>query len=211
MLATAMNKSMQRTWPIVGDMPVPRDFRHTSVLRRGRPRHGTPGKISTYDLFYIKHPPMECSRRAKLFAPFDALAGFSQCIRAKQELYCERRKLTEGEREVLDARAVVLHRLTMSNKMARENNVKVSITYFEPCSDIHNESYTEEGLFGQYKMITGIVCKVDVINQKIILWNTATDAGSGKAADNEFPEMAIPFFDIVAIESDQFKTNQEIA
>ena len=26
-------------------------------------------------------------------------------------------------------------------------------------------------------MITGIVCKVDVINRKIILWNTATDAG----------------------------------
>jgi len=201
--AVALNTSWQRTWPIVGYMPMPLDFKHAEVLHRGRPRHGSPGKLATYDQFYIKHPPMACSRRAKLFAPFDALAGFSQCIRAKQELYCERRKLTEGERETLDARTTEFHRLTMNNKMARENAVRVSITYFEPCSDVHSESYTKEGRFGQYKTVTGIVCKVDAINQKIILWNADTgDAHSG--ADNSLAETTIPAGDIVAIESDQW-------
>lgn len=198
--AMAMNTSWQRTWPIVGDMPMPLDFRHTAVLRRGRPRHGSPGKISTYDLFYIKHPPMDCSRRAKLFAPFDALAGFSQCIKAKQEVYCAKRKLTEGEREELDARAAVLHRLTLNSRMARENAVRASITYFEPCSDIHSESYTEDGQYGQYKTVTGIVSKVDIINQKIILRCADVDADSGI-------ETMIPAHNIVAIESDRLKND----
>ena len=201
----AMNTIWQRNWPIVGEMPMPRDFRHTAVLRRGRPRHGRPGKMCTYDLFYIKHPPMECSRRAKLFAPFDALAGFSQCIKAKQVLYCERRKLTEGEQEELDARAAALYRLTLNSKMARENAVRVSITYFDPCKDIHSESYTEDGRFGQYKTITGIVCKVDIINQKLILWTTDTYDAPGKEAGDGFMEMAISVSDITDIESEQFK------
>ena len=200
--AVALNTSWQRTWPVVGDMPMPLDFKHAAVLRRGRPRHGSPGKLATYDLFYIKHPPMACSRRAKLFAPFDALAGFSQCIKAKQELYCERRKLTEGEREALDARAAELHRLTMNSKMARENAVSVSITYFEPCSDVHSESYTKEGRFGQYKTVTGIVCKVDAINQKIILWDADAGAVPGRAG-NKLAETVIPAADIIAIESEQ--------
>lgn len=151
---------------------------------------------------YIKHPPMTCSRRAKLFAPFDALAGFSQCIKAKQELYCERRKLTEGERESLDARAAELHRLTINSKMARENAVRVSITYFEPCSDVQSESYTKEGRFGQYKTVTGIVCKVDAINQKIILRDADAGAAHGRAY-NRLAETAIPAMDIIAIESEQ--------
>ena len=207
--AVAMNTGWQRTWPVVGDMPMPLDFRHAAVLRRGRPRHGSPGKLATYDTFYIKHPPMECSRRAKLFAPFDALAGFSQCIKAKQELYCERRRLTEGEREDLDARAAKLHRLTLNGRMARQNAVLVSITYFEPCSDINSESYTKEGRYGQYMTITGIVCRVDLINQKIILRGTDPDAG--EAAGSGTMETVIPVSEITAIESAQLKNDQEIA
>lgn len=197
---SAATVAMNTIWPVVGEMPMPRDFRHTKVLRRGRPRHGHPGKLSTYDLFYIKHPPMECSRRAKLFAPFDALAGFSQYIRSKQVLYCERRTLTEGEQEELDARAAALHRLTMNSKMARENAVKVSITYFEPCKDIHSESYTEDGRFGQYKTISGTVCKVDIINRKIILCAADTDTASGKVAGNELMETVVSASDIINID-----------
>lgn len=210
-MSVAMNTIWQSTWPIVGEMPMPRDFRHTKVLRRGRPRHGRPGKLSTYDLFYIKHPPMECSRRAKLFAPFDALAGFSQCIRAKQVLYCEKRKLTEGEQAELDTRAAALHRLTMNSKMARENAIKVSITYFEPCKDIHSESYTEDNRFGQYKTITGTVCKVDIINRKIILLAADTDAAPGKVAGDGFMETVVSVSDIISIESEQFKAGHETA
>lgn len=89
--------------------------------------------------------------------------------------------------------------------MARENAVRVSITYFDPCKDIHSESYTEDGRFGQYKTITGIVRKVDIINQKIILWTTDTDAAPCKEAGDGFMEKATSIFDITDIESEQFK------
>ena len=71
----------------IGNMSMPANFRYAEIFRRGRPRHGKPGVLSTYDAFYIKHPPMNTLRRAKLFAPFDALAGFGGRIAAKEVLY----------------------------------------------------------------------------------------------------------------------------
>lgn len=55
-----------------------RDFRYRNVLLRGRPRHGK------YDAFSIRHPSMDPGRRAKIFAPFDALRGFNAALIAKQ-------------------------------------------------------------------------------------------------------------------------------
>ena len=46
------------------------------VLLRGRPVH-------TDDDFSLRHPRMERSLRAKIFAPFDALEGFSDRIRTR--------------------------------------------------------------------------------------------------------------------------------
>ena len=50
--------------------------RYRKVLEKGRPIH-TKG-----DDFYIKHPPMDLSRRAKIFSPFDALKGYDEAIAA---------------------------------------------------------------------------------------------------------------------------------
>ena len=65
---------------VIGYMPMPAGFPYADVYKKGRPRHGIPGKLATYDTFYIKHPPMENRRRAKIFAPFDALRGFSAAL-----------------------------------------------------------------------------------------------------------------------------------
>ncbi len=46
-------------------------FRYRATAKKGRPLH------EKTDSFYAKHPPMELSRRAKIFSPFDALKGFS--------------------------------------------------------------------------------------------------------------------------------------
>ena len=51
-------------------------FRYSKVLEKGKPVHN-PG-----DDFYIKHPPMNLSRRAKIFSPFDALKGYDEAIAA---------------------------------------------------------------------------------------------------------------------------------
>ena len=45
----------------------------------------------------IKHPPMSPSRWAKIFVPFDALDGFDERIKAKEEIYVERKALDGGK------------------------------------------------------------------------------------------------------------------
>ena len=42
--------------------------------------------------------------------------------------------------------------------MARANNVKITVTYYAPCSDENNEAY---GVLGQYQQITGICWNVE--------------------------------------------------
>ena len=59
---------------------VPLSFPYLPVLMQGRPEHreGDP-----------KHPPMDRGHRAKIFAPFDALDGFSAEIRKMDRLFEE--------------------------------------------------------------------------------------------------------------------------
>lgn len=86
--------------PNTDNMPVPPGFRYADVFKKGRPRHGTAGQPATYDAFYAKHPPMESSRRAKIFAPFDALCGFDEAVAAKRVCCEDRRELTEAENKI---------------------------------------------------------------------------------------------------------------
>ncbi|MCR5684177.1 MAG: hypothetical protein K6G81_01975 [Lachnospiraceae bacterium] len=51
--------------------PLSSSFRYKAVYEKGKPVHGD------RDDFSAKHPPMDLSRRAKIFSPFDALKGFS--------------------------------------------------------------------------------------------------------------------------------------
>ena len=54
----------------INSTDVPSSFRYRKVLEKGKPVH------DKNDSFSIKHPPMDLSRRAKIFNPFDALKGF---------------------------------------------------------------------------------------------------------------------------------------
>ena len=59
---------------------IDRSFPYLRVLMRGRPeqREDDP-----------KHPPMDRGHRAKIFAPFDALEGFSELVEQKDRLFEE--------------------------------------------------------------------------------------------------------------------------
>lgn len=57
---------------------IPPDFRYREVFLKGKPQH-TKG-----DSFCARHPQMNLERRAKIFAPFDALRGFREAI-SKEE------------------------------------------------------------------------------------------------------------------------------
>ena len=54
-------------------------FRYRDVYEKGKPVH------EKNDSFSVKHPPMEISRRAKIFSPFDALKGFSDELAKAEE------------------------------------------------------------------------------------------------------------------------------
>ena len=55
---------------ILGDMPMPKNFKYLNVYLQGKPQH------EPFDSFRLKHPSMPLQKRAKIFAPFDALRGF---------------------------------------------------------------------------------------------------------------------------------------
>lgn len=61
-------------FPQLGYMIMPPDFPYRTAFLQGRPRHEGASDFSR------KHPRMDCSRRAKLFMPFDALKGFNDAI-----------------------------------------------------------------------------------------------------------------------------------
>ena len=144
----------------IGVMPMPAGFRYRDVFLRGKPQH------DRYDPFRIRHPQMDVRKRAKLFAPFDALRGFDFAILMKNELYTDRVTLSPEDKEELDRRLGLLLSLTRNGRMAGLNRVQVTVTYYEPCCDVNSEVY---GVQGQYKTVTGICRKVDAEVTKTIL------------------------------------------
>lgn len=146
--------------PALGYMPMPTAFSHKAVFLHGRPMH------QKYDDFWIRHPPMNIRHRAKIFAPFSALRGFDECLGSKEELYSDRRILSEEERKELDRRLAVLHRLTCSSSAAGKNRPEVTVTYFSPCMDKHHFAY---GRQGKYETVTGIVRKTDPVLTRTIM------------------------------------------
>ena len=58
----------------IGELPMPAGFKYRDIYLQGRPRHTVP------DPFRIRHPVMDIGRRAKIFAPFDALKGFQEAL-----------------------------------------------------------------------------------------------------------------------------------
>ena len=131
---------------MVGYMPMPANFQYADVLRRGQPRH------EWFDLFRLRHPSMDTGKRAKIFAPFDALRGFNETIASKEVQYEFRREL-DDEKEELNRKLNILHVLTLNGKAARKNKVEVAVTYFQPCEDNYSEAY---GYRGQYITVKGI-------------------------------------------------------
>ena len=140
------------TYNAIGYMPMPAGFPFKDLFLQGRPQH------RKYDAFWRKHPPMDPGHRAKIFAPFDALAGFDEAILSKEVLYEPKRLLSESEKKMLSDSLNRLHRLTVNGKAARRNRPVAGVTYFVPCSDKNSFAYGSEGT---YVTITGIVRKVD--------------------------------------------------
>ena len=167
---------------MIGYISMPSNWGYRDVFVKGYPQH------ERFDSFRLRHPSMDNGRRAKIFSPFDALKGFSEAVAAKEVLYEFKREISEEEKDELNRRLGILQKLTYNGRMARENKVMATVTYYIPCSDKDSFSY---GYRGQYLTETGIVKKVDA--HSILI-------------DNQ----RIPFSDIVSIESDREIDGQNI-
>lgn len=144
----------------VGVMTMPVNFRYRDVFLKGKPQH------DRFDPFRVRHPSMDRGRRAKIFAPFDALKGFNEAVAAKDVLYEDRIILHGEDLEELNRKLAVLRGLTYNSRIARASRARVTVTYYEPCTDENHEAY---GLRGRYRTITGICRKVDTEVTKTII------------------------------------------
>ncbi len=140
---------------------VPLDFPYLNTLLLGRPRH-------TMDDFSFRHPQMDQGKRAKVFAPFDALDGYGESISEKNTVYTDKIIPDETEKEELYRRLTVLHNLTCNTRMAKANRVIVTVKYYVPCTDEHSFAC---GIRGQYMTETGVVWRVDLEADKTITVN----------------------------------------
>ena len=154
----------------------PAMIRYDDIIMLDRPVHDG-------DLFSRRHPRMTQQHRAKIFAPFAALVGFDECIRAKEIQYVVKHELDADEEWELNRRLNILYGLTANSRLARTNHVAVSIEYYVPCADPDNDAYGRKGL---YRTVTGVVRKVDAVGQVITVVDDAGDC-------------VIPFADIYGI------------
>lgn len=100
-----------------------------------------------------KHSQMSLETRVAQFAPFAALTGYDDEIKETARLTNERIELDDDVKSILDGKIQMI----MENILAR---LTVSITYFIPDTK-------KDG--GRYVTATGIVKKVDVYKQLIVL------------------------------------------
>ena len=81
---------------MIGTMSMPENFEYKDVFLKGQPVH------SPCDPFRLKHPAMDPGHRAKIFAPFDALAGFDDELARKEALLEAPRELSDDEKNFFD-------------------------------------------------------------------------------------------------------------
>ena len=66
--------------------------------------------------------------------------------------------LDESQLAELNRRLLVLHDLTRTARLAKQNRVTVTAAYYVPCTDKHSFAC---GVRGQYMTVTGLARKVD--------------------------------------------------
>ena len=103
-------------------MPPP-GFKYMKAYLAGRPKH-TP-----FDSFYYHHPPMDRRKRSKIFAPFEALEGYSESIDGVNADYMEHIELCETNKSEPGRRLTILSSPASNEKPALHNHVEESFDF----------------------------------------------------------------------------------
>ena len=134
-------------------------LRYGSLLLMERPAH-------VDDLFSRRHPRMTRLNRAKLFAPFAALAGFEECVRRKEAEYVYRHEPDAEQARALNRKLCALHRLTANSGLARANGIRVRVERFLLCRDPDSEAYLVKGQYKTFDLGFATVEAVQAGNNK---------------------------------------------
>lgn len=129
-------------------------FAYTDILGKQRPVHDG-------DLFSRRHPRMARLNRAKIFAPFAALTGFDDCIRARERVYEDRRTLSSEAAQALNGAL---------NWLKAHRGASAEAVYFDVCTDRRHAACGKQG---RYRRIRGVVRGIDSVNQTIRIGETA--------------------------------------
>ena len=110
-----------------------------------------------------RHPKMSVENRAKLFTPFSALRGFDIEILTKEQdrLLVPQVRLSNDQREII-WRAL--------NEMQKGD--WVTVTYFQPVKSLDGQP------LGEYTVSTGVVKKVDDVEQLLVLEGASVPFGN---------------------------------
>ena len=100
-----------------------------------------------------KHPPMSLYARSAQFAPFAALTGYAEAVTETARDVTKRIDIDEELKNILDSKIQIL-----LEKI--KNKPEIVFTYFIP-------DLTKDG--GKYINVTGVIKKIDLFNQNIIL------------------------------------------
>ncbi|MBQ9008623.1 MAG: hypothetical protein IJ088_04745 [Clostridia bacterium] len=153
-------------------MVIPADFRYRREFSLARP-----------DLS-CRHPEMDRQRRAKIFAPFDALSGFDEAIASKTVPYTDRPELSDEVRRHINHVLSELHRLIPNTRLARLRRVHARAIRFVPCRDRNSTAFGHQGLLEQ---VEGICRCVDPIEQRITIDDMVLSFDSLVDLNADFP------------------------
>lgn len=150
----------------LGYMEKPAGFPYLDVYLKGKPVH------RDADPFLLRHPMMDCSRRAKIFNPFAALKGFEEAIDAKNVIYIDRPELSDDQKYEISRRLNILHRLTLNSKKARISQAIIYVDFFVPCTDPDSSAYGQKGrkmtVRGICRQVDGSVSRTITVGSRVI-------------------------------------------
>ncbi|MCC6095116.1 MAG: hypothetical protein LIV24_08905 [Eubacterium sp.] len=126
--------------------------------------------IHNGDPFSLRHPKMARGNRAKLFAPFDALAGFDESMDAETVLTVHPAELSEDMKKELDEKLALLVRRfekLPKKRLDRKGLLQISVLYFE--EDAQQTLLKNDGVRGNYRWISGDLLDIDSVRKTICL------------------------------------------
>ena len=138
---------------------------YEKILLAERPVH-------LQDAFSAKHPPMPREKRAKLFAPFDALAGYGEALGEQEIIYQDREVLSEEKQQELDKKLDFLRNVFRERRQGTKyvGGSRAVKAFEPPCVTVcYFEEVPGQDGRGLYHTTSGAVVKMNLAHDYMLL------------------------------------------